>query len=676
MGARSPYVHNDDTGTPEVIQDCDVLTLRKLTIGIATVGEVVGVTGSLELKGITSGTVTIKVADEAGTYTLTLPTDDGSENQVLKTDGSGVLSWTNQTGGIPTAITVADETTDTSCYIAFFKSATGDLEPKTNAGLLYNSNTNVFGISTAIGATSSDGLTISNPTAATAGNQKWSPRLRLSGQGWKTDETAGSQTVDWILENRPVQGTAAPTSTLVWAYQVDGGGYADKMTLTNAGVLTVSSVVGNVTGNCSGSSGSCTGNSATVTTNANLTGIVTSVGNATAIADKAISYTKLADGTDGQLITWDADGHAATVATGTATHVLTSNGAGAAPTFQALPAATVGDLQTFSASGAGTWTKPTDFTPKFVKVILIGAGGGGGSGAKTSYGSRACSGGGGGGGGVYIEKIFNAADLGATVSVNVGAGGTGGASQTSTASNGNVGNVGGNTTFGTYLTAYGGAGGGAGYYSTGGTGGSSGGGGGGSASVGTVGNTGNAVYGGDGGLPFSYTSTVLAPPVGGAGAKGIGITTTPTGVLRVSLGEYGGGGGDGCIDSGNAGGGSSLHGAGGGGSGGGMVSNNNTLYGATAGGTSNAYSVGGGGAGGNNGASPTAGSNGAAGTSLKAGSGGGGGGGTMTSNTNGEAGGNGGQPGGGGGGGGSGFNTGNSGAGGTGGNGYIWVWSY
>jgi len=44
----------------------------------------------------------------------------------------------------------------------------------------------------------------------------------------------------------------------------------------------------------------------------------------------------LANGTDGELITWDAAGVAATVAVGTAGHVLTSNGAGAAPTFQAV----------------------------------------------------------------------------------------------------------------------------------------------------------------------------------------------------------------------------------------------------------------------------------------------------------------------------------------------------
>ena len=47
-----------------------------------------------------------------------------------------------------------------------------------------------------------------------------------------------------------------------------------------------------------------------------------------------ISYTDLANGTDGELITWDASGVAAVVAAGTSTQVLTSNGAGAAPTFQ------------------------------------------------------------------------------------------------------------------------------------------------------------------------------------------------------------------------------------------------------------------------------------------------------------------------------------------------------
>ncbi len=53
------------------------------------------------------------------------------------------------------------------------------------------------------------------------------------------------------------------------------------------------------------------------------------------IANKSIAVDKLADGVDGQLITWDAAGVAATVSAGAADQVLTSNGAGAAPEFKA-----------------------------------------------------------------------------------------------------------------------------------------------------------------------------------------------------------------------------------------------------------------------------------------------------------------------------------------------------
>jgi hypothetical protein len=48
-----------------------------------------------------------------------------------------------------------------------------------------------------------------------------------------------------------------------------------------------------------------------------------------------VDVADLANGTDGELITWDASGNPATVGVGTSGHVLTSNGAGAAPTFQA-----------------------------------------------------------------------------------------------------------------------------------------------------------------------------------------------------------------------------------------------------------------------------------------------------------------------------------------------------
>jgi len=53
------------------------------------------------------------------------------------------------------------------------------------------------------------------------------------------------------------------------------------------------------------------------------------------LADDAVTLAKMAGGTDGNLITYDASGDPAYVTTGTSGQVLTSGGAGVAPTFQA-----------------------------------------------------------------------------------------------------------------------------------------------------------------------------------------------------------------------------------------------------------------------------------------------------------------------------------------------------
>jgi hypothetical protein len=52
------------------------------------------------------------------------------------------------------------------------------------------------------------------------------------------------------------------------------------------------------------------------------------------IDDNTINISKLLDGIDGELITYDANGKPAHVAVGTSGQVLKSNGPGAAPTFQ------------------------------------------------------------------------------------------------------------------------------------------------------------------------------------------------------------------------------------------------------------------------------------------------------------------------------------------------------
>lgn len=89
-----------------------------------------------------------------------------------------------------------------------------------------------------LGTTSTDGLILTNPTAAAAGAQQISPRMRWTGQGMKTDAPAGSQTVDYIAQLVPVQGAANPQARLDFNYQINGDGYQaiSTMSLLNGSI--------------------------------------------------------------------------------------------------------------------------------------------------------------------------------------------------------------------------------------------------------------------------------------------------------------------------------------------------------------------------------------------------------------------------------------------------------
>jgi len=85
---------------------------------------------------------------------------------------------------------------------------------------------------------------------------------------------------------------------------------------------------------------------------------------AVAVLSKTIAYTDLANGTDGELITWDASGVIAAVATGTSGQVLTSNGAGTAPTFQAAGSSlrSARFIAPHAVTGTGTTLSKIDST--------------------------------------------------------------------------------------------------------------------------------------------------------------------------------------------------------------------------------------------------------------------------------------------------------------------------
>lgn len=85
--------------------------------------------------------------------------------------------------------------------------------------------------------TSGDGVILSNSTAAAAASQRYSPRLRLTGNGWKTNATAATQVVDWVAENVPVQGAANPTTQLTFSSQVNAAGYTNRLVLDSGGSI-------------------------------------------------------------------------------------------------------------------------------------------------------------------------------------------------------------------------------------------------------------------------------------------------------------------------------------------------------------------------------------------------------------------------------------------------------
>jgi hypothetical protein len=105
-------------------------------------------------------------AQAAGTYATGTGTASGTNtgDQTTITGNAGTataLQTARTIGGTsfngtaditPQNVTIANEATDTTCFPCFVTAATGDLQPKTNAALTFNSNTGSLAATTFVGA--------------------------------------------------------------------------------------------------------------------------------------------------------------------------------------------------------------------------------------------------------------------------------------------------------------------------------------------------------------------------------------------------------------------------------------------------------------------------------------------------------------------------------------------
>ena len=139
---------------------------------------------------------------------------------------------------------------------------------------------------------------------------------------WKAP-TGGGSSLPVVDTTSIVEGSADNTKEL--KFEVDGNTTGIVGTIatvfTTAKTITIPDATDTLVGK------------ATTDTFTNKTFDANGTGNSLSNVDVA----DLANGTDGELITWSAAGAPTTVSVGTVDHVLTSGGTGVAPTFQALP---------------------------------------------------------------------------------------------------------------------------------------------------------------------------------------------------------------------------------------------------------------------------------------------------------------------------------------------------
>jgi len=199
---------------------------------------------------------------------------------------------------VPTTITVADESSDTTCFPLFTTAATGDLGPKSASGLTFNASTDVL-----------SGTFAGNITGNVTGN---------------TSGTSGSTTGN--------AATATSAATLTTARNIGGVSFNGSVNINLPGVNTAGS---------QNTSGTAAGLSATLAVGSGGSGATSLTANGVLIGNGASAVTAVDMSTKGKILIGDGSGNPQMLSIGSNGQVLTAASGEATGVSWAATAATI-----------------------------------------------------------------------------------------------------------------------------------------------------------------------------------------------------------------------------------------------------------------------------------------------------------------------------------------------
>ena len=180
---------------------------------------------------------------------------------------TGVITATNFSGNVTgtastaTNVTIADESSDTSCFILYATEATGDIAPKTGSNLTFNSSTGTLTASTFVGdgsgltgiVASGSGIVIKDDGSlvGTAGTIDFGTNVSVSPiSAGVVTVTASAGTIAGIntlatsyFNHLDIAGVSTFTGSINANGNLDVDGHTDLDNVTIAGVVTATTLV-------------------------------------------------------------------------------------------------------------------------------------------------------------------------------------------------------------------------------------------------------------------------------------------------------------------------------------------------------------------------------------------------------------------------------------------------